>query len=74
MTIVEIMLRIASEDRQQANGFVHSMATDPDYNMDTMKKAIQVLESKGIADESIINQFEQLFEEVTVTLFYYSDV
>ncbi len=62
--IVQIMLRITHEEKGKQFHFLRSLAAEPDYSSQIIEKAVEVLRSKAILDETSIQEFESMNEEV----------
>jgi len=64
--IIEILLRIVKQDTSKSMGFLHSMASDPDYNETTMEKVLSIIQSKGFVEETIVTEFTQVLQELVI--------
>ena len=62
--IIQIMLRITHEEKGKQFHFLRSLAAEPDYSSQIIEKAVEVLRSKAILDETSIQEFESMNEEV----------
>ncbi len=59
------MLRITHEEKGRQLHFLQNLAGEPDYSPHIIQKAVDVLRSKAILDESSIQEFENMNEEVS---------
>ena len=60
------MLRITHEEKGKQFHFLRSLAAEPDYSSQIIEKAVEVLRSKAILDETSIQEFESMNEEVRI--------
>ncbi|CAH1790115.1 unnamed protein product [Owenia fusiformis] len=62
--IVEIILMVTREESSRSEGFLVSMATDPDFNDAMFEKAVQVIGREGLTEEATLKEFQEVLQVV----------
>ncbi|XP_013383358.1 uncharacterized protein LOC106153808 isoform X1 [Lingula anatina] len=62
--VCQVLLRIAKEETFKTEGFVHSLAMDPDYSPTAWAKTYTVLSEKGVGDDQMVEEFGELLTQI----------